>query len=146
MNPADFSQFVEITPSAPVSATVHGWRAKCLQRLIRMDLPVPRSRAIPASVVRAIAAGRSLPEAELGRLIAEGGGLMGVRPSAMDPEWGGPSTILNIGLNDACHRQLTERLGAEAADALYRGFVQSYAIHVARLDPCLLYTSPSPRD
>ncbi|WP_052175034.1 putative PEP-binding protein [Paracoccus sanguinis] len=135
MNPADFSQFVEITPSAPVSATVHGWRAKCLQRLIRMDLPVPRSRAIPASVVRAIAAGRSLPEAELGRLIAEGGGLMGVRPSAMDPEWGGPSTILNIGLNDACHRQLTERLGAEAADALYRGFVQSYAIHVARLDP-----------
>ena len=73
MNPADFSQFVEITPSAPVSATVHGWRAKCLQRLIRMNLPVPRSRAIPASVVRAIAAGRSLPEAELGRLIAEGG-------------------------------------------------------------------------
>ena len=126
---------LEITPSAPVDTTVHGWRAKCLQRLIRMDLPVPRSFAIPAAAVRDIAAGRMLPGADLARLIEAAGGLVGVRPSAMDPEWGGPGTILNVGLNADCHARLTDRLGPEAADALYRGFVQSYAIHVARLDP-----------
>lgn len=126
---------VEITPSAPVAAGVHGWRAKCLQRLVRMDLPVPRSFAIPASAVRAIAAGRPLPATELERLIAGTRGLVGVRPSAMDPEWGGPGTVLNVGMNAARHAELKQSLGTEAADALYRGFVQAYAIHVARLDP-----------
>ena len=132
--PAELS-IVEITPSAPVSAASHGWRAKCLQRLIRMDLPVPRSYAIPVSAVRAIAAGRPLPAAGLEQLISGTRGLIGVRPSAMDPEWGGPGTVLNVGMNAARHAQLAQTLGAEAADALYRGFVQAYAIHVARLDP-----------
>ncbi|MFC0341162.1 putative PEP-binding protein [Paracoccus niistensis] len=126
---------VEITPSARIDTATHGWRAKCLQRLIRMNLPVPRSFAIPAAAVRAIAAGRPLPGADLGRLIGSAGGLLGVRPSALDPEWGGPRSVLNVGMNAARHAELTETLGAEAADALYRGFVQAYAIHVARLDP-----------
>lgn len=129
------ARIVEITPSAPIEVPVHGWRAKCLQRLVRMKLPVPRSFAIPAEAVRGIAAGRMLPQADLAQLIAGAGGLMGVRPSAMDPEWGGPGTVLNVGINAACHEVLAERLGIAAADALYRGFVQSYAIHVARLDP-----------
>lgn len=126
---------VEITPSARIDTATHGWRAKCLQRLIRMNLPVPRSFAIPAAAVRAIAAGRPLPGADLGRLIGSAGGLLGVRPSALDPEWGGPRSVLNVGMNAARHAELTETLGGEAADALYRGFVQAYAIHVARLDP-----------
>ena len=83
--PADLS-IVEITPSARVETATHGWRAKCLQRLIRMDLPVPRSFAIPAAAVRAIAAGRRLPGADLGRLTGNSGGLLSVRPSALDPE------------------------------------------------------------
>lgn len=126
---------VEITPSARIDTATHGWRAKCLQRLIRMNLPVPRSFAIPAAAVRAIAAGRPLPGADLGRLIGSAGGLLGVRPSALDPEWGGPRSVLNVGMNVARHAELTATLGPEAADALYRGFVQAYAIHVARLDP-----------
>ena len=132
--PADLS-IVEITPSARVETATHGWRAKCLQRLIRMDLPVPRSFAIPAAAVRAIAAGRRLPGADLGRLTGNSGGLLSVRPSALDPEWGGPRSMLNVGMNAARHAELTKTLGPEAADALYRGFVQAYAIHVARLDP-----------
>ena len=31
----------------------HGWRAKCLQRLIRMELPVPRTVALPFEEVPA---------------------------------------------------------------------------------------------
>ncbi|MDN3710792.1 hypothetical protein QWZ10_01205 [Paracoccus cavernae] len=58
-----------------------------------------------------------------------------MRPSAGDPAWGGPGTVLNVGMNDRVHDRLAQELGRNAADALYRGFVQSYAIHVARLDP-----------
>jgi pyruvate,orthophosphate dikinase len=38
-------------------------------------------------------------------------------------------------MNAERHAALVQRHGAEAADALYLRFVQSYAIHVARLDP-----------
>ncbi|HRO14664.1 MAG TPA: pyruvate, phosphate dikinase, partial [Paracoccus sp. (in: a-proteobacteria)] len=133
--PPDPSPIVEIIPAAGIATERHGWRAKCLQRLIRMDLPVPRSLAISTEAVRGIAAGRMLAPEDLGRLIGPAGRLVGVRPSALNPEWGGPGTVLNVGLNDESHRRLAERLGDEAADALYRGFIQSYAIHVARLDP-----------
>ncbi|WP_134724518.1 putative PEP-binding protein [Paracoccus luteus] len=133
--PRDPSLIVEITPSADISTALHGWRAKCLQRLIRMDLPVPRSFAISAAAVRGIASGRMPPRDDLDRMFSAAGRLVGVRPSALNPEWGGPGTVLNVGINAACHASLAQRLGHEAADALYRGFVQSYAIHVARLDP-----------
>lgn len=131
----DPSAIVEITPSARVDAATHGWRAKCLQRLIRMDLPVPHSFAISAEAVRAISGGAMPDRARLASLVAQGSGLVGVRPSAADPAWGGPGTVLNVGMNDEAHARLVSELGRDAADALYRGFVQSYAIHVARLDP-----------
>jgi pyruvate,orthophosphate dikinase len=57
-----------------------------------------------------------------------------VRPSSQDPDWGGPGAILNIGMNDARRDAMRPVLG-EAADAIYLRFIQSYAIHVARLDP-----------
>ena len=61
--------------------------------------------------------------------------LLSVRPSSLDPDWGGPSAILNIGMNDARHAAMVADLGERAATALYLRFVQSYAVHVARLDP-----------
>ncbi|MDS9467177.1 putative PEP-binding protein [Paracoccus sp. MBLB3053] len=126
---------VEITPSAGVQVARHGWRAKCLQRLVRMNLPVPTSFAISSDAVRAIAAGQMLDRSRLAAIIERAEGLVSVRPSAANPAWGGPGTVLNVGINDACHARLVETRGKAAADALYLGFVQSYAIHVARLDP-----------
>ncbi len=132
LNPKDI---IEITSAAGVETPVHGWRAKCLQRLVRMDLPVPRSHAISAPAVRAMAAGATPDGGALGALFADGDGLVSVRPSAVKPEWGGPGTVLNVGINDAVHRRLIATRGQGAADAIYLGFVQSYAINVARLDP-----------
>ena len=131
----DPDAILEITPSAGVHTAIHGWRAKCLQRLIRMGLPVPGSFAISAEAVRAIAAGQMPDRARLAAIIERADGLVSVRPSAMDPAWGGPGTVLNVGINRARHAVLAETRGKPAADALYLGFVQSYAIHVARLDP-----------
>jgi len=126
--------FIEILPDARMSSEVHGWQAKCLQRLVRLGLPVPKSVALPAFTVRAIAAGHGIDAA--GVLAHFGDGpLVSVRCSPASPEWGGPAALLNVGLNDARHARLRDTHGDTAADALYVRFIQSYAVHVARLDP-----------
>ncbi|MFH5775726.1 putative PEP-binding protein [Paracoccus broussonetiae] len=130
----DPDAIVEITPSAGIQVPRYGWRAKCLQRLVRMGLPVPLSFAISADAVRAIAAGQTPDPRQLAAVIERADGLVSIRPSAANPAWGGPGTVLNVGINDACHARLVETRGQAAADALYLGFVQSFAIHVARLD------------
>ena len=45
------ADFAEITPSARIQTSAHGWRAKCLQRLVRLDLPVPETVALPAATM-----------------------------------------------------------------------------------------------
>lgn len=126
--------YTEVTPTAAISTQAHGWRAKCLQRLVRLEMPVPQTVALPAPTVRAIAAGHTL---DARAILAHFGEmpLISVRPSPENPDWGGPGTVLNVGMNAERHAALVQRHGAEAADALYLRFVQSYAIHVARLDP-----------
>ena len=123
-----------ITPTAPMSAAVHGGRAKCLQRLVRLDMPVPVTVALSFDAVHEAAIG-NLPDMQA--LLAPFGAapLLSVRPSSQDSDWGGPGAMLNVGMNDARLAELTQRIGAEAATRLYLHFVQSYAVHVARLDP-----------
>ncbi|MBY6088876.1 putative PEP-binding protein [Pseudooceanicola sp. 502str34] len=123
-----------ITPTAPLTVAQHGGRAKCLQRLVRLDLPVPLTVALSFDEVHRIAAG-DLPDID--RLLAPFGPapLLCVRPSSEDPDWGGPGAVLNIGINDDRHAALCEKLGEPAATGIYIRFVQAYAIHVARLDP-----------
>ncbi len=127
-------EFTQISPSAGIATATHGWRAKCLQRLVRLDLPVPKSVALPATTVRAIAAGHGVDANGVLEHFGDGP-LISVRPSPANPDWGGPATILNIGLNAKRHARLAETHGETAADALFVRFVQAYAIHVARLDP-----------
>lgn len=123
-----------ITATAPVAATSHGGRAKCLQRLVRLDMPVPSTVALSFDEVHRIAAGE-MPD--MGDVIAllQSDNLICVRPSSEDPDWGGPGAILNIGMNDQRHARLCEEIGTQAANALYARFIQAYSIHVARLDP-----------
>ena len=123
-----------ITPDAPMSAASHGGRAKCLQRLVRLQMPVPLTVALSFDAVHRIAQGE-MPD--MAAMLAPFGSqpLLCVRPSSQDPDWGGPGAVLNIGMNDAQYVELSERIGTNAAAAVYTRFVQAYAIHVARLDP-----------
>ncbi|WP_073249103.1 pyruvate, phosphate dikinase [Shimia gijangensis] len=123
-----------ITDTAPVATATHGGRAKCLQRLVRLDLPVPRTVALSFDEVHRIAAGE-MPDMDALLALLASESLICVRPSSEDPDWGGPGAILNIGMNDARHAQLSLEMGAQAANALYARFIQSYSVHVARLDP-----------
>ncbi|MDT0682617.1 putative PEP-binding protein [Roseicyclus sp. F158] len=131
---ARFNDFTLITPTASMSAAVHGGRAKCLQRLVRLGLPVPRTVALSYDVVHRIAEGH-MPD--LPRLLSAFGRepLLSVRPSSMDAEWGGPGAVLNVGMCDARRDALAGTIGEEAATALYLRFVQAYAVDVLRLDP-----------
>ena len=82
----DIQPLTLITPTAAMSADVHGGRAKCLQRLIRLDMPVPTTVALSFGAVQDIAYGQmpdmdallanvdvaALAEkAEVGRLVTE---------------------------------------------------------------------------
>ncbi|MEM7320031.1 MAG: PEP-utilizing enzyme, partial [Pseudomonadota bacterium] len=123
-----------ITPDAPIAADTHGGRAKCLQRLARLDLPVPRAVAVSFSAVHDIAKG-NVPDINAILDQFDPSSLLCVRPSSEDPDWGGPGALLNIGMNDARYVDLSETMGADAAASLYLRFAQTYALHVARLDP-----------
>ncbi len=126
--------FTLITPSAAIATERHGGRAKCLQRLIRLDMPVPPTVALDFDAVQAVATGQ-LPD--LSSLLENMGAdtLISVRPSSQDSDWGGPGAILNIGMSDKVHGALVKTHGKAAADALYLRFIQSYSTHVERLDP-----------
>ncbi|MGY6547990.1 MAG: putative PEP-binding protein [Roseinatronobacter sp.] len=128
------TDYAQITGSAPIKRQTHGWRAKCLQRLVRLDMPVPLTIALSFAVVREIATGAQM---NLRHLLGHfpQGTLLSVRPSAEHPQWGGPAAILNIGMNDAKHAEIAETYGEQVATALYLRFVRSYAEHVAHLDP-----------
>ena len=131
---AIFEPVTLITPTAQMSPLVHGGRAKCLQRLTRLDMPVPTTVALSFEAVKQLAKGQ-MPD--MAQIMAPFGAnpLLSVRPSSLDPDWGGPGAILNIGMNDARHAAMSDIIGKSAATALYLRFIQSYAVHVARLDP-----------
>ena len=128
------TDYAQVTNSAPIKRETHGWRAKCLQRLVRLDMPVPQTVALSFAAVRELASGAQM---NLRHLLGHfpAGQLVSVRPSAEHPQWGGPAAILNIGMNDATHARIAASHGEDVATALYLRFVQSYAQHVARLDP-----------
>ena len=125
--------FTKITASAQIETDRHGNRAKCLQRLVRLDLPVPTSAALDFDTVRALAEGRLPDIAALLEEFGEGA-LVSVRASSQMQDWGGPGTILNVGLTDARVADLARRHGRSAADSLYLAFIRAYAIEVMRLD------------
>ncbi|MEL7026083.1 MAG: pyruvate, phosphate dikinase, partial [Pseudomonadota bacterium] len=129
----DIADFVEVTPTADISTATHGGRAKCLQRLVRLELPLPKTVALSFSGVRKIAAGQPVATDEVLDLI--GDRLVSVRPSSEVADWGGPGAVLNIGMNAARHAALSNTIGHAAADALYRRFIQSFAVQVAHLEP-----------
>ncbi len=125
--------FTEITPSADIRKDRHGNRAKCLQRLIRLDMPVPPTVALSFETVGAIADGRMPDLDSLVGLFGDGA-MLSVRSSSETPDWGGPGTILNIGMGDAAAERLTETHGPDVANALYTAFIRTYAVEVHRLD------------
>ena len=136
--------FTEITSDADISTARHGNRAKCLQRLVRLELPVPLTVALSFETVRAIAQGQMPDMGALTGIFGDGT-LLSVRSSSEAADWGGPGTILNIGMNDAVTEALAESHGRDAAETLYLNFIRTYAVEVLRLDADLFDGTMTPR-
>jgi pyruvate,orthophosphate dikinase len=126
--------FTRVTANADIAANTHGSRAKCLQRLIRLDLPVPPTVAISFSGVSHIASGHVPDTAAILKNFGDLP-LVTVRPSGQDSDWGGPRAVLNVGMTTQRHAELCNTHGRDAANEIYLRYIQSYAVHVARLDP-----------
>ena len=122
-----------ISATSPVTTPTHGGRAKCLQRLVRLELPVPKTVAVSFAMVHKLAGGYR-PDVAGVLSTFRPDALLCVRPSSEVPDWGGPGAVLNVGMNDARHAELCDQIGAEAATQVYLRFIQTYALDVARLD------------
>ena len=105
---------------------LHGIRACRLAKMAALGLPVPEGVVLSAQAVAKIAETGDVPELPISLL----GGLLSLRASPLNSEWGGPTAILNIGIGD---KNLPE-VGEESAYLLYRRFIQSYATNVAGLE------------
>ena len=105
------SAIQKISADAVLSAELYGARASTLCRLKAAGLPVPDGYALAAGAVRGIAA-TGVPEDWPLSSLFSGGTLVSIRSSPVSRSWGGPETILNIGMNDAAQARLAERVRA----------------------------------
>ena len=55
-----YAPVVLVTKITPMTATTYGGRAKCAQRLIRLDMPVPTTVALSFAAVHQIATGNAI--------------------------------------------------------------------------------------
>ena len=131
---SDEPAFQKLHAGADIPIPLYGNRARCLVRLLRLGMPVPDAVALSVPTVRGIAAGQ-MPDVAgiLGHFGSDP--IVSVRSSPENPDWGGPGTLLNVGLNDRQCARLARTLGEEAAFCIYFRFVQAYSVHVARIDP-----------
>ena len=130
----DFENYDLITPTAKISAPTHGGRAKCLQRLVRLELPVPKTVALSFDAIKGIVSGK-MPDLIDILSNFDNKDTLCVRPSSESTDWGGPGAVLNIGMNDDRCLHLSKSIGEKAASELYFRFIQAYSVSVARLDP-----------
>ena len=128
-----FFNYELITSTSNIQADMYGARAKCLQRLIRLGLPVPQSVALSVPLINSIGLGKSIDLKKIVKCFPSSP-VISVRSSPVSAEWGGPSTILNIGMNNEVEKVYSGVLGSKAARELHIKFIKSFAIEVMRLD------------
>lgn len=124
---------IKLDAGADVPAEVYGARATAVVNLLKSDLPVPQAWAFSSEIVRKFQRSEFPDQWSVSEAL-DAGRLVSLRASPIAREWGGPETLLNIGMNWKTHAMLCEPLGKPAADALYFRFVQDFATQVARLD------------
>ena len=112
------------------AAHVVGQRAERLGRMCALGLPVPPGLALNFETVAGLAEGAHPPD-----LPADVGPIVALRASPQDRRWGGPQSILNLGLCDAVLPRLSHAIGARGALEAYRRAIRSYAVRVGGLDP-----------
>jgi pyruvate,orthophosphate dikinase len=124
---------VKLARGTEVPASVYGARAAAVVHLMQSDLPIPEGWAFSCETVAKFQRSEFPKEWPVGEALKRGR-LVSLRASPIERAWGGPETLLNVGMNWHAHEKLCKPLGKSATDALYFRFVQDFATQVARLD------------
>jgi pyruvate,orthophosphate dikinase len=128
-----FPDCIELERGADVPAGVYGARAATVVNLMQSDLPIPKGWAFSSDTVAKFHRSEFPKQWPMASAF-EQGRLVSLRASPIERDWGGPETLLNVGMNWDVHKKLCGPLGKAATDALYFRFVQDFATQVARLD------------
>ncbi len=123
---------IRLNSDTEVIAKTFGARGARLALMVKLGLPVPDGVILSSATVHAIANGEAVPDLPEELM---SGGLLSVRSSPENLDWGGPNAILNIGVTDEFVKTQIRKIGARGAMDLYRRFIQSYAVSVEHLDP-----------
>ncbi|MFT6774825.1 MAG: pyruvate,orthophosphate dikinase [Paracoccaceae bacterium] len=137
-DPATPSMLRDLAAPGQVDAARFGEKAQSLAGLAAIGAPTRPGFAIAADAVACIpsdgaAAVADALAAAAPRLAA--GALLALRASPAQAAWGGPPTLLNIGVTEASLPSLAARIGARAAQDLYRRVIQSFAVGAMDADP-----------
>ena len=123
---------IRLNTDTEVSSENHGARGARLAVMSKLGLPIPDGVVLSSAIVRAV--GNGEPSPDLSEILNLGG-LLSVRSSPENLDWGGPNAILNIGMTDKLVESYSAKIGARGAMDLYRRFIQSYAVSVDNMDP-----------
>ena len=123
---------IRLNTEQEVLAKTFGARGARLAAMAKLGLPVPDGLILSSVTVQDIAHGGAMPKVPEDLTSS---GLLSVRSSPENLDWGGPNAILNIGINDAFVKTHGDKVGTRGAMDLYRRFIQSYAVSVDNLDP-----------
>ena len=125
--------YMHLKSSSDVHRSIYGARARRLFLLKSMNMPVPRVILLSINTIRKIQAENKLDiEGILENFKEED--IFSVRASPEHWDWGGPPSILNIGLNNKKYNEIKKKLNINLASKLYLRFILSYSIDVMRLD------------
>jgi pyruvate,orthophosphate dikinase len=128
----------DLGASGPVDRARFGEKAASLAALVAMGAPTMPALAIDqAAVARIPCDGPSAAVAALAAAVPRlaSGTLIAMRASAVNAVWGGPPTLLNIGVTQSRLPAIAARIGARAAQDLYRRMIQSFAVGAMDADP-----------
>ncbi len=129
----EFADCIALDGSEAVEPQIYGERAKALVDLRNADLPIPRAWAFSSDAVKRFARGEFPDHWPIAEAISEGM-MLSVRASPVDRQWGGPNSILFLGMNAEMRDEMAARGSAEIANGIYFRFIQQYATKVAKLD------------
>ncbi|MGG7567605.1 pyruvate, phosphate dikinase [Rhodovulum sp. DZ06] len=128
----------DLAAGLPLDPARYGQKAASLSQLAAMGAPTRPGFVLAESLVSRIPTGGAEEAAELIRAAAprmRDGALFALRGSPADPAWGGPPTLLNLGVTGDRLPAIAERIGARAAQDLYRRVIQSFAAGAMDADP-----------
>ena len=129
----EFAECVALDGANPIEPQIYGARAAALVSLKQANLRIPRAWAFSVDSVRRFARADFPDQWPIVDALQDGK-LLSLRGSPIDRSWGGPRSILNVGMTTEKRDEMAANGAADIANAIYFRFIQEFATKVAKLD------------